>query len=285
MSTDTRPAQAGALDLASTIRLRDGRDIPRIGLGVFQARAGGETRAAVLSALEIGYRHIDTAKIYGNEGDVGQAIAESGIPREQIFVTTKLWNSDHGYQSARKACRESLARLGLDYVDLYLIHWPVPQKRKESWRALCELKAEGLCRSIGVSNYMIRHLEELRSTSEVLPAVNQVEVSPFCTRRELRAYCREQGVVVEAYSPLTKGIRLGHPAVVALGRKYGRSPAQILIRWAIQHEMVVLPKSSNPTRIRENAAVFDFEIAAEDMRALDGLDEGLVTGWDPTDAP
>jgi len=285
MSDATQPAGAGTQNLPPTLRLRDGREIPRLGLGVFQARAGGETRAAVEAALALGYRHVDTAKIYGNERDVGEAIARSGIPREQIFVTTKLWNSDHGYDAARKACRESLARLGLDYVDLYLIHWPVPERRKESWRALVKLQEEGLCRSIGVSNYMLRHLEELKADSPVLPAVNQVEVSPFCTRSELRAYCREQGVVVEAYSPLTKGVRLGHPAVVALGRKYGRTPAQILIRWALEHDLVVLPKSSNPERIRENAAVFDFGIAPEDMSALDRLDEGLVTGWDPTDAP
>lgn len=274
-----------APNLPLTLELRDGHEIPRIGLGVFQAKAGGETRAAVRSALELGYRHVDTARVYNNERDVGQAIAESGIPREQIFVTTKLWNSDHGYEAALKACQGSLQRLGLAYVDLYLIHWPVQGLRKETWRALVKLREDGLCRSIGVSNYMIRHLEELRAASEIQPAVNQVEVSPFCTRSELRAYCREQGIVVEAYSPLTKGLRLDHPAIVGMARKYGRSPAQILIRWALQREMVVLPKSVKPERIRENAAVLDFAIAAEDMDALEALDEGLVTGWDPTDAP
>lgn len=271
--------------LSPTIKLRDGREIPRIGLGVFQAKGGGETRAAVRSALELGYRHVDTARVYNNERDVGQAIAESGIPREQIFVTTKLWNSDHGYEAALKACQGSLQRLGLAYVDLYLIHWPVQGLRKETWRALVKLREDGLCRSIGVSNYMIRHLEELRAASDVQPVVNQVEVSPFCTRSELRAYCREQGIVVEAYSPLTKGLRLDHPAIVGMARRYGRSPAQILIRWALGRDMVVLPKSVKPERIRENAAVFDFAITAEDMDALEALDEGLVTGWDPTDAP
>lgn len=273
-----------APNLSLTLKLRDGREIPRIGLGVFQAKAGGETRAAVRAALELGYRHIDTARVYNNERDVGQAIAESGIPREQIFVTTKLWNSDHGYEAALKACQGSLQRLGLAYVDLYLIHWPVQGLRKETWRALVKLREDGLCRSIGVSNYMIRHLEELRASSQELPAVNQVEVSPFCTRSELRAYCREQGIVVEAYSPLTKGLRLDHPAIVGMAREYGRSPAQILIRWALQRDMVVLPKSVKPERIRENASVLDFAIAAEDMDALEALDEGLTTGWDPTDA-
>lgn len=271
--------------LSPTIKLRDGHEIPRIGLGVFQAKAGGETRAAVRAALELGYRHVDTARVYNNERDVGQAIAESGIPRERIFVTTKLWNSDHGYEAALRACQGSLQRLGLAYIDLYLIHWPVQGLRKETWRALVKLREDGLCRSIGVSNYMIRHLEELRAASEVQPVVNQVEVSPFCTRSELRAYCREHGIVVEAYSPLTKGLRLDHPAIVGMARKHGRSPAQILIRWALQRDMVVLPKSVKPERIRENAAVLDFAIAAEDMDALDALDEGLVTGWDPTDAP
>ncbi|MCC6557400.1 MAG: aldo/keto reductase [Polyangiaceae bacterium] len=272
-------------NLSPALPLRDGRAIPRLGLGVFQARSGGETRAAVRAALEIGYRHIDTARIYGNEDDVGKAIAECGVPREEIFVTTKLWNSDHGYESAIRACRGSLSRLGLSYVDLYLIHWPVPERRKESWRALVKLQEEGLCRSIGVSNYMIRHLDELQSSSPVLPAVNQVELSPFCRRGELVEHCRALGIVLEAYSPLTRGERLGHPAVIAVAEALGRTPAQVLIRWALQHGLVALPKSTRRARIEENAAVFDFEIGAEQMRMLDGLDEGLVTGWDPTDAP
>jgi diketogulonate reductase-like aldo/keto reductase len=283
MGTTNLPS--GAPDLLLTIKLRNGVEIPRLGLGVFQAKAGGETRAAVRAALAAGYRHIDTARIYGNESDVGEAIAESGIPREEIFITTKLWNSDHGYEPALRACRESLGRLGLSYVDLYLIHWPVPELRKESWRALLKLQEEGLCRAVGVSNYMIRHLEELRSISPVLPAANQVEISPFGARSELVAYCRGLGIAVEAYSPLTKGKRIGHPALVAMADKYGRTPAQILIRWALQHDLVVLPKSSRPERIRENAMVFDFAITLEDMRALDGLEEGLVTAWDPTNAP
>jgi diketogulonate reductase-like aldo/keto reductase len=282
---ETANLPGGAPNLPPTITLRNGVDIPRLGLGVFQSKAGGEARAAVRAALEAGYRHIDTARIYGNESDVGEAIAESGIPREEIFVTTKLWNSDHGYESALRACRESLGRLGLSHIDLYLIHWPVPELRKESWRALVKLQEEGLCRAIGVSNYMIRHIEELRSISPVLPAANQVEISPFGARSELVAYCHGHGIAVEAYSPLTKGKRINHPAVVAMANKYGRTPAQILIRWALQHDLVVLPKSSRPERIRENAAVFDFVIAPEDMRALDGLDEGLVTAWDPTNAP
>jgi diketogulonate reductase-like aldo/keto reductase len=279
------PGTASAPNLSPTLTLRGGVEIPRIGLGVFQASAGGETRAAVLSALEAGYRHIDTAKIYRNERDVGQAIAASGIPREQIFVTSKLWNSDHGYEPTLRACRESLARLGLSYLDLYLIHWPVPELRKESWRAMVKLQEEGLCRTVGVSNYMIHHLEELLASSDALPAVNQVEINPFQYRKDLVDLCQAKGIVVEAYSPLTQGLRLGHPAIVAAAAKYGRTPAQILIRWGLQHGLVVLPKSTRPARIRENAAVLDFEIGAEDLRILDGLDEGLTTGWDPTDAP
>jgi diketogulonate reductase-like aldo/keto reductase len=285
MTSNSTPPGGGAANLPLTIPLNTGASIPRIGLGVFQAKAGGETRAAVRSALTLGYRHIDTAKIYGNERDVGQAIAESGIPREEIFVTTKLWNSDHGYETTLRACRESLTKLGLSYLDLYLIHWPVPEARRETWRAMLKLQEEGLCRAVGVSNYMIRHLEEVLSSSPVVPAVNQVELSPFLYRKELIDFCNARGIVVEAYSPLTKGRRLGHPAIVAAAKKYGRTPAQILIRWALEHGLVVLPKSTKPERIRENAAVFDFEIEAEDLRILDGLDEGLTTGWDPTDAP
>lgn len=282
MQSPTVPAVP---NLPLTLDLRDGRKIPRLGLGVYQARAGEETRSAVRAALELGYRHVDTARIYRNESDVGQAIKESGLPREEIFVTTKLWNSDHGHQRALSACRESLKRLGLSYVDLYLIHWPVPELRKDTWRALVELQQEGLCRSIGVSNYMIHHLEELQSSSPVLPAVNQVEISPFNLRAELTAYCHAKNIAVEAYSPLTQGMRLDHPAVAAVARKRGRSAAQILIRWSLQRGLVVLPKSTRTERIRENAAVFDFALDPEEMGALNGLDEKLVTGWDPTDAP
>lgn len=268
----------------SRIKLNHGGEIPLLGLGVFQAPAGDETQQAVRWALEAGYRHIDTARIYANEADVGEAIRQSGVPREQIFITTKLWNSEHGEKHARHACSSSLVRLGLDYLDLYLIHWPVQGLRNETWKTLTSLQEEGKCRAIGVSNYMIHHLEELFTKSSVVPAVNQIEVSPFNYKRDLIRFCADKGIVVEAYSPLTKGQRLGHAAIVDAAKKYGRTPAQILIRWALQHDLVVLPKSTRKERIIENAAVFDFSIEPEDMERLDSLDEGLHTGWDPTNA-
>lgn len=267
------------------IRLNNGVNIPALGLGVYQAESGRETERAVLDALDLGYRHIDTAKAYGNEKDVGRAIKKSGIPREEVFITTKLWNTDHGYDQTKRAFDESRSDLGVDYIDLYLIHWPVEGLRGESWRAMVELLERGDCRSIGVSNYTINHLEELLASSSIVPAVNQVEFSPFLYQRELLRFCRQKGIQLEAYSPLTQGKRLDHPTLVALARKHGKTPAQILIRWAIEHDLVVIPKSVRRSRIEENADVFDFSIVREDMALLDSLDEGFRTCWDPTDAP
>ncbi|HET9530400.1 MAG TPA: aldo/keto reductase [Blastocatellia bacterium] len=267
------------------IRLNNGVNISALGLGVYQAESGRETERAVLDALDLGYRHIDTAKAYGNEKDVGRAIKKSGIPREEVFITTKLWNTDHGYDQTKRAFDESRSDLGVDYIDLYLIHWPVEGLRGESWRAMVELLERGDCRSIGVSNYTINHLEELLASSSIVPAVNQVEFSPFLYQRELLRFCRQKGIQLEAYSPLTQGKRLDHPTLVALARKHGKTPAQILIRWAIEHDLVVIPKSVRRSRIEENADVFDFSIVREDMALLDSLDEGFRTCWDPTDAP
>lgn len=272
-------------NIRSTITLSNGVEIPRLGLGVFQTAAGEEARRAVEYALEAGYRHIDTAKIYRNEADVGEAIRRCGVPREEIFVTTKLWNSDHGYDAAQRACDASLKSLGLAYLDLYLIHWPVQGLRNESWRALTKLLEDKKCRAIGVSNFTARHLKELLDSSPVVPAVNQVEMSPFLYQKELVQFCRDKGICMEAYSPLTKGQRLNHPAIKEAASKYGRSPAQILIRWALQHDFIVIPKSSKRERIIENGQVFDFEIDAADMKSLDNLDEGLRTSWDPTNVP
>lgn len=256
-----------------------------LGLGVYQAPAGPVARKAVACALEVGYRHVDTARIYGNEGDVGEAVRRSGIPRDEVFVTTKLWNSDHGYEETLRACDASLRRLGFDSVDLFLVHWPVPGRREETWKAMTRLLEEGKCRAIGVSNYMVRHLEELLATADAPPAVNQIEISPFLQPRETLALCQRHGIAAEAYSPLTKGRRLDDPRLGALAKRYERTPAQLLVRWGLQHGYVEIPKSVRPARIRENAQVFDFQIAPEDLAALDALDEGLHTGWDPTDAP
>jgi diketogulonate reductase-like aldo/keto reductase len=270
-------------DLDSTVRLNNGVAMPWLGLGVWQAERG-EAYRAVLDAIAIGYRHVDTAKIYGNEDDVGRAVRESGVPRDQLFVTTKLWNADHGYDKALHACEQSLKRLGLDYVDLYLIHWPEP-KRHDSWRALVKLQAEGKCRAIGVSNFTTRHLDELARASDVVPQVNQVEFHPFLHQTELLAHCRARGIQLEAYSPLARAKRISHPEIVRVAKKLGRTPAQVMIRWALQHEVIAIPKSTRRERIEENARVFDFTIAPDDVAALDALDESIRTCWDPTQVP
>jgi diketogulonate reductase-like aldo/keto reductase len=264
-----------------TLPLNTGSTIPQIGLGVWQSPRGVTTQEAVRTALRLGYGHIDTARIYGNESDVGEGMRASGAPRERVFVTTKLWNDDQGYDSALRAFDASLAQLGLDYVDLYLIHWPVAEKRLESWRALERVFAEKRARAIGVSNFLVPHLKELLAHAKVVPAVNQIEVHPFLQQRETRAFCKEHRIVVEAYSPLTHGMRIEDPVISEVARHAKRTNAQVLLRWGIQHGMVVLPKSVNEKRIAENAAVFDFELDADAMRKLDALDEGAATGWDP----
>jgi diketogulonate reductase-like aldo/keto reductase len=275
------------MNLQTKVKLNNAVEIPILGLGVYQSRAGAETQNAVKTAIEAGYRHIDTARIYGNEKDVGAAVRDSGVPRSEIFVTTKLWNSDHGYDRAIRACNDSLKRLGLDFVDLYLVHWPVEKLRLESWRAMETLLAEGKCRAIGVSNYMVRHLEELLAVCKMKPAVNQIEMNPYIYEHFLDVInlCNQQEIVVEAYSPLTKGHKLSDSRLMKIAEGYRKSAAQVLIRWALQHHFVVIPKSAKPGRIRDNANVFDFSISTEDMTALDSFNEDLVTGWDPTRAP
>jgi diketogulonate reductase-like aldo/keto reductase len=267
----------------TTLKLQSGATIPQVGLGVWQSPSGATTRNAVVAAIQLGYRHVDTARIYGNEGDVGAGVKSSGVPRDQIFVTTKLWNEDQGYDQALRAFDASLKRLGLDYVDLYLLHWPVAGKRLDSWRALERLFEEKRARSIGVSNFLVPHLEELLSKANHKPHVNQIELTPFLQRRDTRALCKKHGIVVEAYSPLTHGQRLDHPVVVDIARRTGRSVAQVLLRWGIQHGHVVLPKSTKPARIAENGSIFDFVLDEIAMKQLDGLEEGLATGWDPAE--
>jgi diketogulonate reductase-like aldo/keto reductase len=258
--------------------------MPVLGLGVWQTGVGAETRGAVRAAIEAGYRMVDTARVYQNEADVGAAIRDSGVARNRIFVTTKLWNSDHGYDRTLRACDQSLARLGLEQLDLYLVHWPAPARR-DTWRAMEKLLMDGKTRSIGVSNYTVRHLEELLFSCQVAPAVNQVEFNPFLHQRELLDYCRAHQIQLEAYGPLVRGHRLDHPELCRVARKHGRTPAQVLIRWGIEHDLVTIPKSARPERIRENADVFDFSLDALDLEALDGLNEGYRTAWDPTEAP
>ncbi len=237
------------------------------------------------AALERGYRHVDTARIYGNEADVGEGLRASGVPRQEVFVTTKLWNADQGYDAALRAFDASLAALGLDAIDLYLMHWPVPELRRESWRAMERVHREGRARAIGVSNFVVRHLDELSSYAEVKPAVNQIELHPFGQQRDAVAWCRAHGVLVEAYSPLTKGRRFGDATVAAIAAQIGKTPAQVLIRWSLQHDFVVIPKSVKRARIDENASVFDFALSEAQMARLDALEEDLHLAWDPTDAP
>jgi methylglyoxal/glyoxal reductase len=271
--------------LMSTVRLNQGVEIPWLGLGVFQTEPGPVTERAVRWALDAGYRLIDTAAMYRNEEDVGRAIRASGVARDELFVTTKLWYSEQGYESALKAGRESLARLGLDRIDLYLIHWPrapSPQTRLDSWRALERLREEGVCRAIGVSNYTVRHLEELRTHSSTLPAVNQVEFHPWVYDPELLRYLAQHAIQPEAYTPLTRGRRLDDPTVARIAQGHGRSVAQVLLRWGLQHGIVVIPKSIREERIRENARVFDFALTPDEMARLDALrGGGRITQLDP----
>jgi diketogulonate reductase-like aldo/keto reductase len=271
-----------SLSLAAHTVLSDGSRMPWVGLGVYRIPAGNISLRAVRHALSVGYRHIDTAALYGNEEDVGRAVRASGIARDDIFIVTKLWNSDQGYASAIRACDQSLARLKLDYIDLYLIHWPEPGRRLDSWRALVELRRQGKCRSIGVSNYTIAHLEELMAHSDIHPSVNQVEFSPFLYQRELLDFCREHAIQLEAYCPLTRGTKLADPVVRSVARRHGKTAAQVLLRWALQHEVAVIPKSAQPARIEENADLFDFALDERDMVALDALNVDFRACWDPT---
>ena len=273
------------LSLQTRVKLNNGVEMPVLGLGVYQSPPGPVTEKAVSSALDIGYRHIDTARIYDNESDVGKALKQTKVARDEIFVTTKLWNSDQGYESTLRACNVSLRRLGVSSLDLYLIHWPVPKLRTESWKAMIDLLKQGKCRAIGVSNFKIDHLEDLLKRTDVVPAVNQVEFHPFLYQKSLLEYCDKNGIQLEAYAPLTRGERLDHPVVLDLARRYAKTSAQILIRWSLQHGIVVIPKSVKPERIRENSEVFDFDISEVDMRKLDSLNEDLRTCWDPTGIP
>ncbi len=259
--------------------------IPTVGLGVWQAARGSQTQNAVRAAVKAGYRHIDTARIYGNERDVGEGLRSSGVPRSELFVTTKLWNDDQGYDAALEAFDASLQRLGLEYIDLYLIHWPVPTLRLESWRALERLLDDKRVRAIGVSNFMPHHLDELMKHARVKPAVNQIELHPFLQQRDAVAATRRHGIAVEAYSPLVRGQRLSDPRIVQVAKRLGRTPAQVLLRWGLDQDFIVLPKSVTESRIIENAQVFDFALDAEATAALDGLEEGRTTGWDPRSMP
>ena len=265
-----------------SVALNDENTMPALGLGVAEL-SDAETERAVAAALEMGYRLIDTASVYGNEAAVGRAIAASGIPRAELFITTKLANADQGLTSSQEACKASLERLGLDYLDLYLIHWPAPQLGKyvDSFGGLIQLRANDYVRSIGVCNFTEEHLETVIDLSFVTPAVNQIELHPLLNQDELRAANAAHNVVTEAYSPLAVGRLLDNPTVTSVAAEYSRTPAQVLIRWSLQLGNVVIPRSAKPERIASNIDVFDFELAAEHMDALNGLNDGTRVREDP----
>ena len=273
------------LSIDSRVSLSDGNSMPLLGLGTWAAQPGGETRDAVAFALETGYRHIDTAKMYGNEQDVGEAVRQSSIPRQEIFVTTKLWDSDQGYQTAHDAFDRSMDQLGLEYIDLYLIHWPVEKLRNDSWRALNDIKESGRTRSIGVSNFSHKHLQELYSYSDIRPVVNQIELSPFLQQPLIASFCRSENIQLTGYCPLAKGRRFDEPVLADIAEQHGKSPAQVMIRWALQKRQAVIPKSSNPKRIVQNADIFDFQIGVDEMVRLDGLDDDSRYCPDPLSMP
>lgn len=265
--------------LTDTYKLNNGVEIPVVGFGTWQTPNGQVAKDAVLAALNAGYRHIDTAAAYGNETSVGEAIKASGVKRDELFVTTKLWNSDHGYENAKKAIDKSLENLGLDYLDLYLIHWPNPAAMREnwaelnteSWRAMEEAVKAGKIRSIGISNFRKHHIDELLKTAEIKPAVNQNYLNPSDMQADLVKYNDELGILNEAYSPLGTGGLLGNETVKEVAANYGKSTAQVLLRWSLQHKFLPLPKSVHADYIKANAEIFDFELSADDMKKLDGL--------------
>lgn len=258
-------------------QLNNGKQIPQLGFGVWQV-SNEEVVPAVKKALETGYRLIDTATVYKNEEGVGQAIAESGIPREELFITTKVWNADQGYENTLKAFETSLEKLGLDYVDLYLIHWPCPDFNLyiETYKALEKIYKEGRAKAIGVSNFDIEHLQRVMDECEVVPAVNQVECHPYLQQKELKEFCAKHNIYVEAYSPLMNGRDvLKDETIVKIAEKHGKTAAQVILRWHIQNETIIIPKSVTPARIEENFHVFDFELDQEDMELINGLDRNI----------
>ncbi|WP_282597666.1 aldo/keto reductase [Bacillus sp. REN3] len=255
--------------------------MPVFGLGVYKVEEGDQVTETVKTALKLGYRLIDTASFYENEEGVGKAIKESGIPREEIFVTTKVWNSDQGEETTLKAFDESMRKLGLDYIDLYLIHWPVKGKYLGTWRALEKLYKEGRVRAIGVSNFKEHHLDDLLNNSSEKPAVNQVELHPLLSQEPLRDYCREKSIQVEAWSPLSRGRFFDEPVLRMIASRHGKTPAQVILRWHLQNAIIAIPKSVTPERLKENADIFNFELNTEEMEEMNGLNRNQRFGADP----
>jgi methylglyoxal/glyoxal reductase len=272
-------------NLQDTTTLSNGVKMPWFGLGVFKVEEGPELVNAVKFAIKHGYRSIDTAAIYENEEGVGQAIREgikdAGIAREELFVTSKVWNSDLGYESTLAAYETSLKKLGLDYLDLYLIHWPVDGKYKDAWRALETLYKEGRVKAIGVSNFHVHHLEDLMKDAEIKPMINQVEYHPRLTQKKVRAFCQQHGIQLEAWSPLMQGQLLDQPVIQAIADKYNKSTAQVILRWDLQNQVVTIPKSTKEHRIVENSSIFDFELTKSELEQIDGLNQNHRVGPDP----
>jgi diketogulonate reductase-like aldo/keto reductase len=268
------------------VLLNNGVQIPKLGLGTYKITDSKKAYTTFEHAIDLGYRHFDTAALYQNEKILGEVIRSSGIHRRDFFITTKLWNDDQGFESALGAYEKSNAELGLDYIDLYLIHWPVKKHRQNSWKALEKIYSEKRVRAIGVSNYMANHLNELLSHCEVFPAVNQIELSPFnyLSRADVKELCQKHGTYLMAYCPLTRGLKLQDPRLIKLAANYAKSPAQILIKWGLQRNILEIPKSGNIQRITENADVFNFDISAKHLLEIDAWDENLVVSWDPTKA-
>jgi 2,5-diketo-D-gluconate reductase A len=266
------------------ITLNNGQNIPQFGFGVFLVKPE-ETVAAVSTALEVGYRHIDTAEMYGNEKEVGEAISRSDLDRADVFITTKLSNDAHEPDEARRAFDESLKALGVDYVDLFLIHWPLPTRYDgdyvSTWKTLEEFYREGRARSIGVSNFQPRHLRRLHTESDIPPAVNQIEVNPYLTQDEVRGFCAEHQIAIEAWSPLGRGNVLTDPMIESIAHRAGKTPAQVVLRWHIERGDIIFPKSVTPARIKENFGIFDFELPPEDIEAITLLNRDERTGPDP----
>ncbi|MCG7315928.1 aldo/keto reductase [Brevibacillus laterosporus] len=272
-------------NLQATTTLHNGTKMPWFGIGVFKVEEGSELVSAVKSAIKHGYRSIDTAAIYGNETSVGQAIhegiQETNLPREDLFVTSKVWNADLGYEATLAAFETSLDKLGLEYLDLYLIHWPVKGKYKEAWRALEKLYKDGRVKAIGVSNFQIHHLQDLMEEAEIKPMINQVEFHPYLTQKELITFCRAHDIQMEAWSPLMQGQLLDNPVLQEIADKHGKTVAQVILRWDLQHGVITIPKSTKELRIVENASVFDFELTKEEMDRIDALNQNHRVGPDP----
>ena len=268
--------------VSPTLAMNDGHRIPQLGLGVYKIADEGAADV-VVEAVQAGYRHIDTASLYDNEAGVGEGVRRSGLPRENLFVTTKVWHDQNGYESTLRAFETSRSKLRLDFIDLYLIHWPAPKSDRyvETWRALEKLRADGVVRSIGVSNFHTHHLDRLLAETEVVPVLNQVELHPWLPQREVQAYGEAHSILTEAWSPLARGRVLGDEVLDGLAAKHSVSPAQVVIRWHLQQGIVVIPKSVTPERIRENADVFGFELDADDLAAIATLESGERTGLDP----